>query len=74
MDVAGVDMIMLDANIAGCVSSLLSTGSLDQRRQAILEWSIRNLHSVLPLLTVENEIVHYSRLRVMAELASALDS
>jgi hypothetical protein len=71
VDVAGVDMIMLDADIAGCVSSLLSARSLDQRRQAILERSIRNLHRVRPLLTVDNEIVHYDRLRIMAELASA---
>ncbi len=74
LDVADVDTIMIDANIAGCVSSLLSTGPLDQRRQAILKWSIGNLHRVLPLLTGEYEAVYYHRLRAMAELTSALGS
>lgn len=74
LDVAGVDMVMLDGDIAGCISSLLSTDSLDQRRRAILKRSIRDLQSVLPLLTVENELAYYDRLRAMAELAASLDS
>lgn len=43
-DVAGVDMVMLDANIAGCVSTWLNRdGSIDDWRQGILAACERDL-------------------------------
>lgn len=49
--VAGVEMLMLDADIAGCVDSWLrADGALDERRQAILRGRRAQLDRVLPEL------------------------
>lgn len=48
---AGVDLVMLDADIAGCVTTWLSNGgSLDARRLGILRRKISDLEQVLPEL------------------------
>ncbi|MFF7887757.1 hypothetical protein ACH40F_40765 [Streptomyces sp. NPDC020794] len=51
-ELAGVDMVMLDADIAGCVVTWQGNqGSLDEDRHQILLSCVRDLDKVLPLLT-----------------------
>ncbi|MER5485722.1 hypothetical protein ABT024_21235 [Streptomyces sp. NPDC002812] len=48
---AGVDLVMLDADIAGCVTTWLSNGgSLDTPRLGILHRKLSDLEQVLPEL------------------------
>ncbi|CAH9418884.1 hypothetical protein SGL43_05936 [Streptomyces globisporus] len=48
---AGVDLVMLDSDIAGCVTSWLSHGgSLDAWRLGILDRKLSELERVLPEL------------------------
>ncbi|MFI9163229.1 hypothetical protein [Kitasatospora aureofaciens] len=48
---AGIDLVMLDADIAGCVTSWLSNGGLlDARRLAVLHRRFCDLEQVLPEL------------------------
>ena len=68
-DVGGIECVMVDENIAGCIHTLLSRGSLDERREATLTWRLDHLAIILPLLTDEKELAYYDRLRTMAELA-----
>ncbi|MEU6465646.1 hypothetical protein [Streptomyces sp. NPDC046976] len=68
---AGVDMVLLDASIAGCVSSWLDRdGSPDTRRLKIADRCVLDLDQVLPLLTEAEEIEYFRRLRRMAALVS----
>jgi len=69
-DVGEIDFVLLDADIAGCVQTLLSRGSLDEWRQSTLKTRMSHLSIVLPLLTDEDEKAHYMRLRTMGQLAS----
>ncbi|GAB2930254.1 hypothetical protein GCM10027280_17320 [Micromonospora polyrhachis] len=67
VDLLGVDMVMLDADIAGCVSTRLGNrGSLDGRRQRTLTRCMADLDRVLPILTGQQERGYYGRLRTMA--------
>ncbi|MGY5058967.1 hypothetical protein ACWDFR_33720 [Streptomyces sp. 900105755] len=48
---AGIDLVMLDADLAGCVTTWLSNGgSLDVRRLGILCRKLSDLEQVLPEL------------------------
>ncbi|MDT9690514.1 hypothetical protein Q5762_19645 [Streptomyces sp. P9(2023)] len=68
-DIEGADFVLLDADIAGCVSAALD-GSLDARRRAILLRCRAAVEKVLPALDDENgAVAYYARLRHMAELA-----
>ncbi len=68
---AGIDMVLLDASIAGCVSSWLDRdGSPDTRRLKIADRCVPDLDQVLPLLTETDEIAYFRRLRRMAALVS----
>lgn len=68
-EVAGVDMVMLDADIAGCVSTWLGNhGRLDEGRKAVLAQCIDDLDRVLPLLQEEDARSYYERLRRLAQL------
>ncbi|MFD7097118.1 hypothetical protein [Streptomyces xanthophaeus] len=50
-DRAGIDLVMLDASIAGCVTTWLGNGGvLDPRRLGILRRRICDLEQVLPEL------------------------
>ena len=71
-DLGGVDLVLLDANIAGCASSALA-GPLDARRRQIFEFSIGQIAVVLPLLTEEYSVLYFQRLHRLAELVAALD-
>ncbi|WLQ53748.1 hypothetical protein P8A21_40135 (plasmid) [Streptomyces poriferorum] len=69
-DIEGEDMVMLDADIAGCVSSSLS-GPLDERRRSILLRCLAALEKVVPSISNEAGAVEYNeRLREMATLAT----
>ncbi|MGW6012483.1 hypothetical protein [Streptomyces sp. NPDC055210] len=68
---AGIDLVMLDADIAGCVSTWRSRGgSLDADRQRLLRGCINDLDQVVPLLAKSEEIHYYQRLRRLAVLTT----
>lgn len=70
-EVAGVDMVMADSDVAGCVITFLEgRGVLDEWRRGILRRCIRDLDSVLPLLTDDEERRYYGRLREVASLVA----
>ncbi|WP_223183387.1 MULTISPECIES: hypothetical protein [unclassified Streptomyces] len=71
-EIEGEDMVMLDADIAGCVSSFLK-GPLDEKRREILLESAAAIERVLPSIDEEDGAVeYYERLRNMANLATEL--
>ncbi|MFE7369194.1 hypothetical protein [Streptomyces anulatus] len=68
---AGVDLVLLDADIAGCVSNWRSNhGSLDGERQRILCRRITDLDRVLPLLSATENPPYWHRLHRLAHLVS----
>ena len=67
-DVEGIDFVLLDADIAGCVSTFLGNrGRLDLWRTAVLGLRYRDVRYVLPQLDEEGR-VYFSRLEVLAKL------
>ncbi|MGW0435334.1 hypothetical protein ACWDV4_22690 [Micromonospora sp. NPDC003197] len=67
VDLLGVDMVMLDADIAGCVSTWLGNrGRLDRGRQEVLARCVADLDRVLLILVGQQERAYYGRLRTMA--------
>lgn len=71
-ELAGADMVLLDADIAGCVSVRMNTGeALDAERLGILRDCIADLDRVLPLLGEPEGLGYYRRLRRLALFASA---
>ncbi|MFF2024995.1 hypothetical protein ACFVW2_24710 [Streptomyces sp. NPDC058171] len=63
------DMVLLDADIAGCISSSL-TRPLDQQRREVLATCLAVVESVLPSIEVEDHgFAYYRHLREMAALA-----
>ena len=66
-EIAGVDVVRLDADIAGCVSSWEGNrGKLDSERWAILTRCRSDLERVLPALSEPQERAYYRRLYDMA--------
>ncbi|RKR91828.1 hypothetical protein BDK92_6250 [Micromonospora pisi] len=62
-----MDMVMLDADIAGCVSTWLrSRGNLDDQRRSVLTLCVADLARVLPTLVGHHERMYYGRLHAMA--------
>ncbi|MEV2211564.1 hypothetical protein AB0H86_08865 [Streptomyces sp. NPDC050997] len=71
-EIEGEDMVLLDADIAGCVSSSLS-GPLDEKRRTILLSRLAAVENVLPSIEDEGGVIeYYKRLRDMAALAAEL--
>ncbi|MFI1994454.1 hypothetical protein [Actinoplanes sp. NPDC020271] len=67
-DVAGVDMVLLDASIAGCVSTWLNEAvDLDDWRRGILAACERDLGVALPTLSGQ-EATYCQRLLEMTVL------
>jgi hypothetical protein len=65
-------MVMLDADIAGCVSTWLSNnGQLDETRRGWLEGRLGDLARVLPLLDQPEERAYYERLDPLGRLVLA---
>lgn len=67
MDISGIDLVMLDADVAGCVDTFLSRGKLNLYQTAILGLSYRNLSYVIPIINDE-EKEYFWRLERLAEL------
>ncbi|MCK9869126.1 hypothetical protein AB0M72_02515 [Nocardiopsis dassonvillei] len=66
-ELAGVHMILLDADVAGCVTTWQSNrGVLDEERHRALLRCVTDLDKVLPLLTDDREALYYGRLRDLA--------
>ncbi|MEV8409228.1 hypothetical protein AB0R12_26590 [Streptomyces niveus] len=70
-DVEGEDLVLLDADVAGCVSSSLSS-VLDERRRETLLKCIAALEKVLPSIGDAEGTRYYERLHEMALLAAGL--
>ena len=66
-DVSGIDFVMLDADVAGCVDSFLSRGKLNLYQTAILGLSYRNLSYVIPTINDDGK-EYFWRLERLAEL------
>jgi hypothetical protein len=68
-EIAGVDMTLLDADTAGCVSVWLdNNGRLDTQRRTVIASCLGKLNIVLPLLADPQEADYYRRLRDVADL------
>jgi hypothetical protein len=75
-DMNGVDLVPLDADIAGCVTTFVERGKLDLYQTAVLGLSCQSASHVVPLLNEEGA-TYYRRLERLAELilkAVALDN
>lgn len=66
---AGVDLVLLDADIAGCVVTWRAEGRpLDEGRRQLVNRLLQDLDRVLPPLSREQERAYYQRLRQISEL------
>ncbi|WP_257133925.1 hypothetical protein [Streptomyces sp. st140] len=71
---ADIDLVLLDADIAGCVSSWLSCGgSLDDRRRSVLHRRITDLDQILPVLGAADNAPYRQRLYRLSRLVSGAD-
>ncbi|MER6485872.1 hypothetical protein ABT264_20265 [Streptomyces virginiae] len=71
-EIHGEDMVLLDADIAGCVVSTLS-GPLDEKRRKVLLLCLAAVEKVLPSIDDEDSASeYYEHLRNMAALAVEL--
>lgn len=70
-EIEGEDMVLLDADIAGCILSSLS-GPLDERRRKILLVRLAAVEKVLPSIDDEGVTEYYEHLREMAAVAVEL--
>jgi hypothetical protein len=69
-DIDGVVMVMLDADVAGCLKVWLDNGGrVDARRHGSLTKRMSELDRVLPLLTDRHERRYFGRVCEMAALA-----
>ncbi|WP_405842403.1 hypothetical protein OG528_29105 [Streptomyces platensis] len=72
VELAGEDMVLLDAYLTGCVSTWVNNGArLNAARLRILRECLTVLERVLPLLTDAEGRDYYERLHHMAGLTSA---
>lgn len=73
-DRADIDLVRLDADIAGCVSTWQSNdGSLDAERQRILHNRIADLEQILPMLSATEDPDYWQRLHRLAQLVTEAD-
>ena len=66
-DINGIDLVMLDADVAGCVDTFLSRGNLNLFQTAVLGLCYRNLTYSIPMLSEEGK-AYYRRLELLAKL------
>lgn len=66
-DINGIDFVMLDADIAGCVTTFLKSGRLDIQQTATLGLCYHNAAFVIPILNEEGA-AYFWRLERLAEL------
>lgn len=67
----GVDLVVLDADIAGCVITFLKRGKLNLNQTAILGLSYQSASAVVPVLN-EQGAAYFWRLERLAELIKAV--
>ncbi|MFE6038603.1 hypothetical protein [Streptomyces sp. NPDC056452] len=73
-ELAGADLVLLDASIAGCVSVWLNQGgALDTERLGILCDCIADLEQILPMLNEPEGLRYYQRLHQLALLVSTAE-
>jgi len=65
--VEGIDYVMLDADIAGCVSTYLRRRQLDLWRTAVLGVCYRNVTYVLDRMPLDGR-VHFERLERLSRM------
>ncbi|MFD9542294.1 hypothetical protein [Streptomyces sp. NPDC060022] len=74
-ELAGADMVLLDADIAGCVSVWLNNGgALDTERLSILRDCIAALEQILSLLNEPAGLRYYQRLHQLALSVSTAEA
>ena len=67
-EIKGIDLSLLDAEIAGCIHRYVhNSGELDQRQVEILRKSLTDLNTIVLLLNSE-ELMYFNRLRNLAIL------
>ncbi|GAA2344689.1 hypothetical protein OHT20_36340 [Streptomyces caniferus] len=72
VELAGIDMVLLDADIAGCVSTWLNNdGFLEGERHGILRDRIEESERVLPLLKETGHLRYHQRLLQLAHIVKA---
>jgi hypothetical protein len=70
----GVDVLMADANIAGCVVTWqVDRERFDDDLRPVARAQLDTLDRALPLLTIEAEAGYCARLRELARLVSGAD-
>jgi hypothetical protein len=69
---ADVDMVLLDANIAGCISTAMKKPLEDKHLRA-LRGELELFPAVLPLVDDDEGLAHLTRLRTLAETAIAVN-
>lgn len=68
-EVAGVDLVMLDADVVGCASSWGAGGEDRQaEREALVRSLLIDLDRVVPALSAEEEVAYFERLRALVLL------
>jgi len=68
-DIDGVDLVLVSADVAGCVHVWLkNSGQLDARRWKILHRCLNNLDRILPQLTRPDAIAYFTTYRATARL------
>ena len=68
-EVAGIDLVLLDADVAGCVVNWGAGGAAQQaERDRRLRLLIEDVDVVLQTLSARREVEYYRRLRTMASL------
>ncbi|ANB07123.1 hypothetical protein SAM40697_3165 [Streptomyces ambofaciens] len=72
----GIDLVLLDADTAGCVDTWIGNGgALDPRRRRVLETCVEDLDRALPQIRDPSGHRYYQRLHQLALLVSgALDA
>jgi len=63
----GIDLSLLDAEIAGCIHMYVNHGTLEFRHLETLSNRLIDLNTIVLLLNRE-ELVYFNRLRTLADL------
>ncbi|MEU6106118.1 hypothetical protein [Streptomyces flaveolus] len=71
IEFGGIDVVMLDADTAGCASTWIKNGgALDPERRRILQICIEDLDRVVPQISDLPDRQYYQRLHQLALLVS----
>ncbi|MDH6228848.1 hypothetical protein M2169_005818 [Streptomyces sp. MJP52] len=73
VELEGIDMVLLDAETAGCVRTWIDNeGVLDLKRERILQAGVEELELVIPQITDPSGRAYYERLHRLALLVSGV--